>query len=58
MCVFGFAGEMRIEVWITFPKRFFVAIGDARITVIVGLINRVSAPWQTIAIGEVDRIAE
>src|SRR5439155_26344131 len=58
MRVFGFTGEMWIEVRIAFPKRSFVAIGDTGIAVIVCLIDGVSASWQTIAIGEVDRFPE
>ena len=48
--VVGFAGEGRIKVWITFPKRIFVTVCDTRVAVIVCLIDCVSAPRQTIAV--------
>ena len=50
MRVVGFAGEVRIQVWITFPKRIFVAIRDSGVTIIVRLIDRISTPRQTIAV--------
>ncbi len=41
-----------------FQNEFYIAVCDTRITVIVCLVDRVSAPWQTIAIGNVNRFAE
>src|SRR6266576_155179 len=58
MRIFGFTGEMRIEVGIAFPKRILIAVGDSRITVIVCLIDGVSAPRQTLAVGHVDLFTE
>ena len=55
MGVFGLAGEMRIEIWITFPKRIAIAVSDARVTIIICLIDGVSAPRQPIAIRNVNR---
>src|SRR5205807_517900 len=58
MRVFGFPGEMRIEIRITFPKRIVIAVCDTGIAVIIRLIDGVSSPWQMIAVGDVDRLAK
>ena len=58
MSVLGFGGEMGIEIRITFPKRFFIAVRDAGIAVIVRLVDRVSASRQTVAVGKVNRLSE
>jgi hypothetical protein len=55
MGVVRIAGEVRIEIWITFPKRILVAIRDSGVTIIVRLIDRISATWQAIAVGKVNR---
>src|SRR6266487_647381 len=58
MRVFGFAGEVRIEIRIAFPKRFLIAVCDSGITVVIRLVGRVSSPWQAIAVREIDRFSE
>src|SRR5690348_15270053 len=54
MRVFGLAGEMRVQIRIAFPKRFIVAIGNSRITIVVCLVDCVSAPRQAIAIRQIN----
>ena len=58
MGITGLTGEAGIEIWITFPKRFFVAVSDAGVTIIVRLVDRVSASRQTVAIRKVNRLGE
>ena len=41
-----------------FQNEFRIAVRDTRVTIVVCLINRVSASWQTIAVRNVNRIAE
>ena len=49
------AGEVWIQVRITFSKRVFIVVADARITIVVCLIDGIAATGQSITVGEVDR---
>src|SRR6266513_6471247 len=57
MSIIALAGEVWIQVRITFPKRVFIGVADTRITIVVCLINGIAATWQSIAVGKVDRSA-
>jgi len=58
MAFFGFAGEVWIEIRIAFPEWVVIAVGDTGLAVVIRLIDCVSPPWQTVAVGEIDRFAE
>src|SRR5205823_13133363 len=44
------AGESSIKIWITLPKGLGVAIIEARVSSIVGLIYRIASTTQTVTI--------
>ena len=46
------SGEMFIKIWITLPECSEVAVVDARVSIIVCLIDCVSSPGQAITIGK------
>src|SRR4051812_13823243 len=48
---------MLVQIWVALPEGGEIAIGQAGITVIVGLVDGVAAARQTIAIRNINRLA-
>src|SRR5439155_23401401 len=51
-------GEVLVEIRIAFPKRLSIAVVDARVTVVVRLIDGVATSRQPVAITDVNWLAQ
>ncbi len=49
--------RQRIQVWIALPECALVPVGDARIPVVISLVQRIAASRKTVAVRHINRIA-